>query len=391
MTSFTGRFYDGEGSTPQQVRVDASPGGLRLSGADGRTLRDWTWGEVFVVSKPGGGMRATLGHEGDAARLAVPDAAWAPCVSPYIKEMHDGPGAGSFRFAAIVAACCVALIVALPYIMDDLALYVPEAWQDTVGEQTVASITREAPACHAHRLADTALSRLTKQLDADGRGMKLHIVASGEVNALTTTGHNLIVFAGLLRTASSQAELAGVLAHEIGHAHYHHAIRGLVRDQGMALLINGFAGGNGASLGAANTLLSLKGTRKFEAQADAYSLQAMTRNGYDPHGLIAFLTRMENLQKMEKYVPEWAMSHPGTAHRVATLTKAAAELPPHPAPYKLPFSKAEWREIKHYCDDDMPHVPKPPEKQRRPAPQAPYKNHEAPQWQRRDTSRDQPI
>jgi Zn-dependent protease with chaperone function len=354
MESFSARFYDGQSNTPKEVRVQTSADGLHIIGDGDRALENWHWPDVYIATKPVSGLRGALGHKTDKAiRLIVPDGVWKAHILPYRKDMPPAISPQTWRFMAIAAAVAALLIVGAPYLADSITPLVPEQWQENIGAATVASIDSASAGgeCRPAARAAAAIERLAQSLDDSRKPVHLHIIDDPTVNALSAPGRNLILFTGFLQDAPSQAALAGVLAHEMGHAHYHHPMRSFIRDEGLKFLEVGLTGSTTGLLNSANTLLSLKGSRSFESQADAYSIAAMRRNDYDPNGLVVFLKRLEKLEDVEKYVPTILMSHPGTKDRIAVLQKKIAALPSHPAPYKTPFTKAEWQAIKHACGE----------------------------------------
>lgn len=349
MSEFAARFYDGKTSQPQNVRAQATQDGLHIMAQDGHTLDDWPWASAYVVSKPKAGMKGTLGRiDNDTCRIIVSDEDWRTHIAPYAKTLRAGVPDGTWRFLGIIAAVCLGIIAAGPDILDMASNAVPDAWLQRVGKDTVSFIVADHKYCRGSALAARALDRFVKQADADHAGMKIYVVSNAQVNALTAAGRNLVIFDGLLKTAPGPQALAGVLAHEVGHAHYRHPIRSILRGEGMVFLLSAVFGAGGGTANTAGMLLSLKNSRAFEMQADAYSVKHMTENGYDPNGLVAFLAQMQKKGTAEDVAPEWIMSHPDTAKRIDALKKEIAQQK-QPRAYKSPFTQAEWRAIQSYC------------------------------------------
>lgn len=127
------------------------------------------------------------------------------------------------------------------------------------------------------------------------------VLNSTQVNAFAVPGGYIYITRGLLALLSNEAELAGVLSHEIGHITARHAAQRysttLATNLGVQLFDVlskkaglGRAGRDLASLG---SKLALKGySREQEAQSDRLAIRYMTRNGYDPYALVSFFKKL---------------------------------------------------------------------------------------------------
>jgi beta-barrel assembly-enhancing protease len=165
----------------------------------------------------------------------------------------------------------------------------------------------------------------------------IKIIDSDEVNAMALPGGFFYVNSGLILTADDEAEMAGVMAHEIAHVAAHHAAREQTRMNYAQLgtipliFIGGWTGYGiyeAANIGIPLTFLQF--SREFESQADFLGVEYMYRAGYDPQ---AFITIFEKLQNLEKTKPGMLAkafaTHPQTPNRIeATQKEIATILPP---------------------------------------------------------------
>jgi beta-barrel assembly-enhancing protease len=177
----------------------------------------------------------------------------------------------------------------------------------------------------------------------------IKILDSDDINAFALPGGFFYVDSGLLLAAENEAELAGVMAHEIAHVSACHAAREMSRGQLMqmasiALIFVG--GGIGYAVqqiaGLAMPMGFLKFTRSFEAEADYLGVEYMYKAGYDPQALTAFF---EKVKAMEKHKPGTLAkafdTHPQTPDRIQkTQQEINTLLPPLPE-YKLDTSEFE--------------------------------------------------
>ena len=164
------------------------------------------------------------------------------------------------------------------------------------------------------------------------------LVNSDVVNAFAVPGCYIYVTRGLMGIVNSEAELASVLAHEVGHIAGNHSERqqrrALFRGLGV-VAISAITGSERLSriAGAAAALFTLRYSRKHEYEADDLGLHYLREAGYDPHEAVDMLAALGRHQQFltasrgrdeASGIPEWAMTHPLTEHRVAR-TRAAAE------------------------------------------------------------------
>src|SRR5579863_10353129 len=132
----------------------------------------------------------------------------------------------------------------------------------------------------------------------------IKVIDSEEINAFALPGGFFYVNSGLILAADNEAELAGVMAHEIGHVAARHgtkqATRGEIAQLGMIPLI--FMGGwTGYGIYQAASVLVpvgfLKFSRAMESEADLLGLEYMYKTGYDPTAFVDFFEKIETLEK----------------------------------------------------------------------------------------------
>jgi predicted Zn-dependent protease len=151
-----------------------------------------------------------------------------------------------------------------------------------------------------------------------------------EVNAFALPGGHIYVYSGLIAAAGNEAELAGVLAHEIGHATSRHGAEVLVKSMGLETVMGLALGQDPNQLAALGAQVAAQGylarnSRDQEREADARALTYLTRAGYDPNALPSFF---EKLAKMQGSSPgalaSFFASHPDPADRAKTARTTIA-------------------------------------------------------------------
>jgi predicted Zn-dependent protease len=152
----------------------------------------------------------------------------------------------------------------------------------------------------------------------------IKVIDSDEINAFALPGGFFFVNSGLILNADEEAELAGVMAHEIAHVCAHHAVREETRQHyaqfGAIPLIfiggwTGYGAYEAASIVVPVTFISF--SREFEEQADYLGVQYMYRAGYDPQAFITFFEKIQALEKRKPGVVAKVFSdHPQTPERI---------------------------------------------------------------------------
>lgn len=166
-----------------------------------------------------------------------------------------------------------------------------------------------------------------------------------EVNAFAAPGGVVVVFSGLLTTAATAEELAGVLAHEVAHAELRHSLRGMIKGLGLRALVALLAGdiSDNVLTGAATRLTELRFSRDAEREADANGLQRLLAARISPHGMLRFYERLTAEQRPTP--PALLSTHPASGERLDWLRREIATLkgPWQPLPVDLQQATAALR------------------------------------------------
>ena len=246
----------------------------------------------------------------------------------------------------------------VPAIADRLAPLVPLAVErklgDAVDVQVRGMLDRKnagaAFECgHAAREKPgvAALDKMMKRL-SEAAALRLPLRAvvlrRPEANAIALPGARIYVFQGLIAKADNADELAGVIAHEIGHVAHRDGTRSVLQAGGLSLmfgmLLGDFVGG-GAVVIAARSVLQSSYSRHVEMAADAYGAHLMNKAGGNARGLAVMLGKIGGATEPGMNI---LLDHPETKARVAAIDKIA-----DPRPARPWLNAHEWAALKRIC------------------------------------------
>ncbi|MBC1239890.1 peptidase [Nostoc linckia z18] len=167
--------------------------------------------------------------------------------------------------------------------------------------------------------------RLAANSDRPNLSYTFQVVEDNAINAFATLGGYVYVHTGLLKAADNEAELASVIAHEIGHIGGKH----LVKQMRQRAIASGLATATGLDRNTAINIgvelaLNRPRSRQDEYDADKRGLKTLTRAGYAQSAMVSF---MQKLLKQGGSVPTFLSTHPGTSDRIANLKRAIESQP----------------------------------------------------------------
>ena len=363
----SGIFFDGVTSARRPVLVELGRDGLVVRDAEERDmLARWPYGELDHLAAPEGVLR--LAHAGarSLARLEVRDPALATAIDEASVPV-DRSGASERRSRlkvigwsiAAVASLTLGGVLGIPALADKIAPLVPLRTERWLGEAVDTQARKMLDTSNADRPFEcgagsdeaegrAALAKLMGKLEgAAGLPIPLDtkVVRRSESNAIALPGGHVYVFAGLIEKSESTDELAGVIAHEIGHVAHRDGTRSIMQAAGLSflfgMLLGDFVGGGAVVIGA-RAVLQSSYSRDVEAAADRYGVDLMQHAGGDPRALGVILERIAGA--IHPGV-EILSDHPDTKARVAVINSlAAATAPPQPL-----LEPAEWRALKRIC------------------------------------------
>jgi predicted Zn-dependent protease len=352
-TIHRGRFSDGKTAATRTVEVRLGPRGLELHGLGGEGPLVWPYGALTTGSPLGRDAHDVLvgyTHQ-KGASLFVEDATFAADLSraaPHLtaratRWRHATPWLWAFAGVFAIAAAIWAMNLS-PTLW--LARALPDSTRQALGSQVVRAMTQGRKVCEAPA-GRAALDVMMARLSAAAGGskpFKVVVVDWGLVNAFATAGEQLVLTRGLIDKATSADEVAGVLAHEIGHGLELHPETGIIRALGISAAIELMAGGSAGTIANLGAMLAqFSYTRAAEREADAHALRILRAAQISPQGIIDFFARVEKVDSAGGSGLDILRTHPQVAER-RKLAEAVPKYPTTPA-----LADAQWQALRKVC------------------------------------------
>jgi len=351
----TARYYDGKVAIAREVGVRPMSQELVITDTGGTAvIARWPVSELVVLGDTEHEKAPPVIRRGEEARLVIEDAALRSQLAlsmPALAALGKPHATAAPRialFGATLAAALGLFWLAIDVGSGAVAPYVPYGLQHRLGESVAEDLIGEHTLCEG-RAGLAAINKLANRLAeaADyAHPVEVKIVKGGPVNAFTLPGGILIFYSDLIDKARNGNEVAGVLAHEMGHVTHYHAIKGLARQYGIDQLLKAMTGGfsdlgtvgQGGSL-----LLALRNGRAFERDADATGVELLEKLGLRADGVASFFERMLEDQPKDAAaaIGIWS-SHPPTAERIEATRR--------PPTGKPAFTEAEWKSLRAVCN-----------------------------------------
>ena len=234
-----------------------------------------------------------------------------------------------FMLALVVSASTATGALQLVSVNDEIA----------IGRKAQQQVRQQVPALRdatVNRDIDNLGARIASRADGPRYPYSFDVANRRDVNAFALPGGPIWVHRGLIDAAQNEAQLAGVLAHEVAHVANRHAAeqmtKGTFANVGLGLLGAFLGNGTGAQIaqmgaGFAANVTMMKFSRDHEREADMKALRYMKTAGYDPRAMVEFLQVLRARQGRDPgSVRTFFSSHPAPSERVRRLQQEANRL-----------------------------------------------------------------
>jgi len=245
------------------------------------------------------------------------------------------------RLASLVS--CILIFTASP------SLAMPIAEERKIGEEIAVEARRRLPLITDYEINSfigEMGGRIVRTLGTQPFQYEFFVVRDDSMNAFAVPGGKVFVHAGLIARASNEDEIAGVMAHEVAHAHAHHSVRQQQKGQVanyatlLGVLLSAINPVVGSAAVTAGMTQQLKYQRDFEREADFLGIDFAQEAGYESGAMLGMLRKINAQQQLNPTViPPYFQSHPLTGERMAylesSLGKSEWQVKTKPASHEL--------------------------------------------------------
>lgn len=338
MTEIPATYFDGRTSRARAVvlRWHAFDARLAVSG-DGVDAR-YAKSEVTIESRLGRGPRFIRFADGgrcevaDNTALDAVIATWAPNrAGSWLHRIETSWTHVIIATVALAAISWTAIHSGLPWGARKIAFMLPAGVTRSLGDQTLAALDRTilnpTVLTHARQLElQAGFTRFLAQTgDATPYQIEFRSMKQAGANAFALPSGVIVITDDLVKLAADDQELVGVLAHECGHIVHRHALRAVLQNSAVFVvvaLVTGDVSSATAFGGALPTyLLQSRFSREFEREADAHAVEQLGRAGIAPEHLATLLQRLAAAHgESDSEMLGYLRSHPPTPDRIHMIT-----------------------------------------------------------------------
>ncbi|MEP7365930.1 MAG: M48 family metallopeptidase [Acidobacteriota bacterium] len=336
----------------RQAMVSPTLEGLDVQGVEGEWQR-WPWGRV----QQGAGVKGAVEFICDGQSVRIADMTMidslhriAPATKVQFKSPNSQkPGLVVAGYVAAIVAAGVVMWFAIGWVGSWAAMAAPRSWEKRLGEAGIKELAPEGSTCggrDVYLAMQSIARRLSERLPAEQGTFDVRVVDQPVLNAMTLPGGYIVIYRGLLRSADTPEELAGVLAHEMQHAVMRHSMKALGRQAALWMLIGLITGGDTAATQIAGSMAGLKMQRSDELDADEGALRMLDDARISSGGFLSFFEKMARSEGGAPWLAGAISTHPETAERISRVRawRAAHDVPVQPV-----MDNDSWRRVRASC------------------------------------------
>ena len=361
---FSGIYYDGLTPSGQRILLNLHDDRLEIVFDDLPKTISWSYSEITHLGPLLSGTSSQIGHsKSESERVYVEDKIFSDYLllkCPHLSSRKKN--SKLFILTGLVAILSL-IFIAFIWIVDIspsriVAEIMPHQLRNKLGDTVLRQIINNRKKCEYEPGKDS-FNKLTGRLIQNSKPLKnydFRVAKLGVVNAFATPGTRIVVSDKLIEFVQSPEELAGVLAHEMGHGIAMHPETGIVRAMGFSLALQLLLGGSAGNIGDAGLLLlQLNYTRAAEREADQLALEILRKAGINARKFSDFFARIYSVYETENKQQDsdednlvdsalaLLRTHPPTAERAEMFSNARTW--PH---YSI-LTNEEWVTLKKIC------------------------------------------
>lgn len=329
-----GRYFDGRSARAHDVIIGFGTRTLTIFDTRDVALAHWPLGALRAQSARGADEMVVVPGDGAEERLTLDDALMKEALTKVCPDLYRRARsprgvklAGVWSLGAL-ASVVVIVFYLIPALAVNLAPLIPPDRERALGDAVAKQVTfllgtsdeENRGFCQGEEgraALDRMRDRLTGSLELP-LPLQIDVLNHPLVNAVAMPGGRIILFRGLIDKADTPEEVAGVLAHEIGHVVHRDPTVGVLRTAGTAGIFSMLLGdlvGAGIIAAAGEQALNASYQREAEARADRTALELLAEADLPSVPFAMFFERMREEYGDTPLVLKYFASHPGLAGR----------------------------------------------------------------------------
>ncbi len=367
------RYFDGHSAEPQNVVVSFGERSLVIMGYDEVAVAHWPLASLRALGRKGETPAQLVPHRESDERLVLADREMLAAIAAVCPELyhrpvdHKGMRRAFVWSGGAIGALVLMVFVLIPALAGRLALLIPPEREQQLGDAVVEQLktmlsflgTGDRPTLCKTPTGLAALDTMTERLVPAPElpyPLRVGVIDHGMVNAVALPGGRILLFRGLIEAASTPEEVAGVLAHEIGHVMHRDPTRMALRAAGTAGILGLVLGdvfGASIVVVATDAMLNASYQREAEAKADEVAHRLLARAELPSTPFAEFFDKMRQKYGDSEGVMRLISSHPGLAERAENAAEADQV---GDGPFEPAIDDQQWVALKGICQDGLPKV-----------------------------------
>lgn len=342
------RYFNGYSIQPQQVELSVQEHALLITTPEESV--EWPYEIITIIESSTKNSPCTIGNQNiKDARIIFTSSELYLTLLKHIsqKNIQVSHVEYSWKKLSLVILLIIfivgGLILGLPYFSQPISKIIPHEWDKQLGNHVVSKISMGKKEC-INEKGKAALQKMVDRLSMPQHPehpFEVRVFDFDEINAFTAPGYHIVIMKGLIDSASSPDEVAGVLAHEMAHALLHHPTSGLISQAGLKIIIASTFG-DFPEIGL--SLVNFKYSRTNEFDADRLGVKILNDAHLSADGLTRFFeTIVENYGEMDTFSKYFSTHPPGQERmqKVFSLNKMKNTQPV--------LTEKEFNDLRNIC------------------------------------------
>jgi len=361
------KFFDGQSARAHSVIVrvvDHENGSALLIEQEGQKPQHWPVQHLRELHHQARNEGIVLRLDGsDPSRLIIPHGPAEDIIRKISPDLHQRHIPKTMQRKLLIwaggaiASVSLILLVLLPALSGQLAKMIPLSREAAMGRAAIEQIDKylsksdNSLTCH-NEAGDLALAKMITRLTRNANlpyQLNVRVFNYNQENAFAVPGGYIVLFSGLIKAADSAEEVAGVLAHEIGHVVHRDSTRRTLQTAGSAgiigMIFGDFAGGF-AILAVTKQLINAQYSQDAEAGADSFAHEMLARAGLPSTSMAIFFERLKKKYGGKTGLLSHLASHPELGKRADKARNANAVSVENFQPV---LSTSEWQDLRKIC------------------------------------------